>query len=121
MPRRKNKLFNAYAQAVNKRNGRTGALFEGRFREVQVDNESYLLHLCRYIHGNPVKAGLVTTLEEWSYSNYLEWIGARPGTLVDDPFVTDFFPNRLDYKEFVLDYLRGIDELPNDIKQYLFS
>ena len=114
-------LFNAYAQAVNKQNGRTGALFEGRFKDVHVDNEGYLLHLCRYIHGNPVKAGLVTTLEEWPYSNYLEWLDERPGTLIDVQFVDDFFPNRTDYREFVLDYLRGIDDLPPDIEQYLFS
>lgn len=114
-------LFNAYAQAVNKQNGRTGTLFAGRFKDVHVDNEAYLLHLCRYIHGNPVKAGLVTALEEWPYANYLEWIGERPGSLVDDQFVTSFFPNRLAYKAFVLDYLRGIDELPPDIQHYLFS
>lgn len=114
-------LFNAYAQALNRQIDRSGALFEGRFKDVHVDNDGYLLHLCRYIHGNPVKVGLVASLEEWLYSNYLEWVGERPGTLVDDDFVNDFFPNRQDYKEFVLDYLRGIDELPSDIKQYLFE
>jgi hypothetical protein len=114
-------LFNAYAQALNKQTGRTGALFEGRFKDVHVDREPYLLHLCRYIHANPVKAGLVTSPEEWPYSNYPEWIGERPGTLVDQDFVDAFFPNRPDYREFVLDYLRGIDDLPPDIQQYLFE
>ncbi len=114
-------LFNAYAQALNKQANRSGALFEGRFKDVHVDNDAYLLHLCRYIHGNPVKAGLVTMLEEWPYSNFLEWVGERPGTLVDYDFINAFFPNRHDYKEFVLDYLRGIDDLPPDIKQYLFE
>ena len=114
-------LFNAYAQALNRENGRSGALFEGRFKDVHIDNYAYLLHLCRYIHGNPVKAGLVPMPEAWAFSNYLEWIGERPGKLVDYAFVDEFFPNRADYKEFVLDYLRGIDELPDDIKQYLFE
>lgn len=113
-------LFNAYAQALNRQTGRSGALFEGRFKDVHIDKASYLRHLCRYIHANPVKAGLVTTLEAWPYSNYPEWVGERAGTLVDHDFVDTYFPNRQDYKEFVLDYLRGIDELPADIKQYLF-
>jgi putative transposase len=52
-------LFNAYTQALNKEIGRTGTLFEGRFRSVWVDQEAYLLHLCRYIHANPAKAGLI--------------------------------------------------------------
>ena len=114
-------LFNAYAQALNNQIERTGALFEGRFKDVHVDNDAYLLHLCRYIHANPVKAGMVTALEEWPYSNYLEWVEERPGKLVDLDFVNDFFPNRHAYKEFVLEYLHGIDELPPDIKQYLFE
>ena len=113
-------LFNAYAQALNRQNGRSGALFEGRFKDVHVDDDAYLLHLCRYIHGNPVKAGLVMLPEHWAFSNYMEWIGERPGKLVDAAFVDAFFPRRVDYQEFVLDYLRGIDELPEDIKQYLF-
>lgn len=114
-------LFNAYSQALNQQIGRTGTLFEGRFKDVHVDKESYLLHLCRYIHGNPVKACLVTSPAEWQYSNYLEWIGERPGKLVDHDFVDAFFSNRQDYQEFVLDYLRGIDDLPPDIEQYLFG
>ena len=56
-------------------------LFEGPFKAIHVDRESYLLHLCRYIHANPVRHGLVSDLERWPYSNYLEWIGARDGEL----------------------------------------
>jgi len=116
-----NAIFNAYAQAVNLQQGRSGTLFEGRFRDVWVDKEGYLLHLCRYIHANPVKAGLVSSLLDWPYSNYHEWIGERPGTLVDLDFVDTYFLQRDSYTEFVLDYLRGEDDLPKDIQQYLFE
>jgi len=61
--------------------------------------------LCRYIHANPVKDGLVEHLEEWPYSNYLEWIGLRQGTLVDRDFIADTFPDAIEYEEFVRDYL----------------
>ncbi|MCI0576758.1 MAG: transposase [Chloroflexi bacterium] len=113
-------LFNAYSQALNNQQERTGTLFEGRFKDVHVDREPYLLHLCRYIHGNPVKAGLVTTLEEWPYSNYHEWIKARPGSLVDHEFIDAYFPNRQEYTTFILDYLHGLDQLPDGINAYLF-
>ncbi len=46
---------------------------------------------CRYIHANPVKHGQVADLMEWPYSNYLEWIGERNGTLVDRDFVREHF------------------------------
>ena len=65
-------LFNAYVQALNLQQGRTGTLFEGRFKHRRVDQWEYLMILCRYIHLNPVKAKLVTRPEDWAYSNYRE-------------------------------------------------
>ena len=70
-----NVVFSAYVQALNKRLGRKGPLFESRFKHVHVDKDEYILHLCRYIHLNPVKAGLVNNPRKWFFSNYLEWIG----------------------------------------------
>ncbi|VAW31914.1 hypothetical protein MNBD_CHLOROFLEXI01-3643 [hydrothermal vent metagenome] len=116
-----NVLFNAYVQAINWQRSRSGTLFEGRFKHKLVDRDEYLIHLCRYIHANPVKAGLVTRLEDWPYSNYPEWIGERPGKLVDHDFVDAYFPERQNYTEFVLDYLRNVESLPKDIQQYLFD
>ena len=98
-----NVLFNAYVQAVNRQQGRKGTLFEGRFRHVWVDREEYLIHLCRYIHLNPVKAGLVAEIGDWPYSNYLEWIGERAGRLKDDVFIRDRFPTPEAYQRFVAD------------------
>jgi putative transposase len=98
-----NVLFNAYVQAVNRQQDRKGTLFEGRFRHVWVDREEYLIHLCRYIHLNPVKAGLVAEIGDWPYSNYLEWIEQRAGTLKDDVFIRDRFPTPEAYQRFVAD------------------
>ncbi len=99
-----NVLFNAYVQAVNRQQRRKGTLFEGRFRHVHIDREEYLIHLCRYIHMNPVKAALVTRPEEWLYSNYLEWIDRRAGTLIDNAFVRARFQTAEAYQQFVVDY-----------------
>ena len=98
-----NVLFNAYVQAVNRQRERKGTLFEGRFRHVLVDRDEYLVHLCRYIHLNPVKAKLVSKPEDWPYSNYLEWIGQRAGSLKDEPFIHQHFSNREEYRRFVAD------------------
>ena len=99
-----NVLFNAYVQAVNRQRGRTGTLFEGRFRHAWVDCEEYLVHLCRYIHLNPVRANLVSKPEDWPYSNCLEWFGEREGTLKDAKFVLEHFSSSEDYRQFVADY-----------------
>lgn len=96
-------LFNAYVQAVNLQQGRSGTLFQGRFRHVLVDREEYLVYLCRYIHRNPVKAKLVARLEDWPYSNYLEWIGQRNGSLKDDAFIRSRFDTADAYSQFTAD------------------
>ena len=50
---------------------------------LQIEDHAHLVHLCRYIHANPVAHGLVEAVEEWAYSNYPEWVELRAGTLVD--------------------------------------
>jgi REP element-mobilizing transposase RayT len=113
-------LFNSYVQALNTQQDRTGTLFEGRFKHKCVDDWEYLITLCRYIHLNPVKAGLVTKPEEWIYSNYRDWIGLRDGVLVDKEFVKDHFPNPEEYEKFVNDM---VDELKSHekINKYIFD
>jgi putative transposase len=75
------RLSVAYTKAINKRFDRSGALFQGRFQTIHVNDPNYLIHLSRYIHLNPVKAGFVNRAEEWEFSSYPEYVGLRSGTL----------------------------------------
>lgn len=113
-------LFNAYVQALNLQQGRTGTLFEGRFKHKCVDQWEYLMLLCRYIHLNPVKAKLVVRPEDWAYSNYREWIGLRDGALVDKVFVQDHFPSAEEYVKFVND-VEDEKKSYEKISKYLFD
>jgi REP-associated tyrosine transposase len=81
------RVFNSYTKAYNKRYEQSGTLFEHRFQAKAILNSAHLLHLCRYIHANPVKDGLVADPADWPYSNYLEWVGERNGTIVDREFI----------------------------------
>ncbi len=114
------KLSVSYTKSINKRFQRVGVLFQGQFQAKPILTSSYLLNLCRYIHGNPVKDGLVADVSQWQYSNYLEWIGERDGKLVDKAFVQDNFDTPDEYRKFVLEYLRT-RQLPDDIQRYLDS
>jgi len=100
------RVFNSYSKAYNKRYGHSGTLFEGPYKAIRVVQESHLLHLCRYIHANPVKHGFVDHLDDWPYSNYPEWMGARSYALVDRVFIAAYFPTVAAYRDFVLDYLQ---------------
>jgi putative transposase len=75
------RLSVAYTKAMNRRYNRVGALFQGQFQAIAVDSDEYLYHLTRYIHLNPVKAGLVAHPKEWAFSSYREYAGLRSGTL----------------------------------------
>ncbi len=114
-------VFNSYAKAFNKRYNRSGTLFEGRYKSILIDQDAYLLHICRYIHANPVKASLVKKPEEWPFSNYLEWIGKRGGTLVDLNFVRKHFVDSVLYRSFVEEYLSGEEQFPKNINAYLLD
>lgn len=58
------KLLTWYAQYFNRRHNRTGHLFQNRYKSILCDEENYLLALIRYIHLNPVRAQIVSTIEE---------------------------------------------------------
>lgn len=99
------RVFNSYSKAFNRRYGHSGTLFQGNYRVVHVQRDEHLLHLWRYIHANPVKDGLIADVALWPHSNYLEWVGERPGALVDRAFVAEWFPAPEDYRAFLADYL----------------
>jgi len=111
-------IFNSYVQSLNLRMERSGTLFEGRFKHRRVNDETYLLNLCRYIHANPVLHGIVDDPAMWQFSNYLEWVGQRPGNLVDRAFITKYFDSPAAYELYVLEYLRE-RELPQPLAEYL--
>ncbi len=101
----------AYTQAINRRFDRTGTLFESRFQAIHIDREAYLMHLSRYIHLNPVKAGLAEFPEGWEYSSYREYVGLREGTLPDIEPILREFASRSAYRRFVESGIQGEDEL----------
>jgi hypothetical protein len=64
-----------YTRWLNWREKRTGHLFQGRYKAVLVDGDSYLLELARYIHFNPVRAGMVTKPDEYRWSGHRAYLG----------------------------------------------
>jgi len=66
-----------YTQWMNRRKDRAGHLFQGRYKALLVDADSYLLELVRYIHLNPVRAGMVKFPEEYLWSSHLAYLGEK--------------------------------------------
>ena len=112
------KFLISYTKAINKRFSRVGSLFQGQFQAKPIQTYSHLLNLCVYIHANPVKDGLVALPEDWIYSNYLEWLDQRDGTLVDQEFIQEHFGSPAEYQELAMRYVKT-RYLPEDMRKYL--
>ena len=100
-------LNGCYSQSFNRRHGRCGHVFQGRYSAVLVEKQTYLLELARYIVLNPVRARMVHTAEEWPWSSYRGAIGrqALPEGVSTDWILASFGENRdkaiQGYKQFV--------------------
>ena len=70
-------LLSSYAQAINKRNGSTGSLFQQntKAKPIVQGDKNYDLTCFHYIHQNPIEARLVTKMEDWPYSSFRDYMG----------------------------------------------
>ncbi len=97
-----------YTRHVNGRERRIGHLFQGRYKAILVDAESYLLELVRYVHLNPVRAGLCERPEAWRWSGHRAYLGrAAAPWLTTDWVLSLLAPREGDaraaYRAFVAD------------------
>jgi len=67
-----------YTRYINSARNETGHLFQGRYKALLIDGDSYLVELVRYIHCNPVRAGLVANPNEYQWSSHNAYLGRNP-------------------------------------------
>lgn len=72
------RLLGRFTQRFNRRHGRVGHLFQGRYKAILCERESYLKELVRYIHLNPVRAGIVAKPESYAWSSHRAYVGLVP-------------------------------------------
>ena len=72
-------LNGVYTQHFNRSHGKTGHVFQGRYKAILVEKDSYLLELARYVVLNPVRAGMVGDARDWPWSSYRAMTGEVPG------------------------------------------
>ena len=98
-------LNGVYTLRFNRRYGRVGHLFQGRYKAILVDKCSYLLELSRYVVLNPVRAQMVGHPGDWPWSSYRYTLGEveSPDWLATDAMLLQFSSNR----ERACEKLRG--------------
>ncbi len=107
-----------YTQRYNRRHRKDGQLFRGRYKAVVVDGDSYLLEVLRYIHRNPMRAGLVKNLADFTWSSHKGYTSrAKEWDWLYKDFMLSIFSEKNSqakkaYVEFVL------QQEPEEIKQF---
>lgn len=89
-------LNGSYTQRSNRKHGRVGHVFQGRYKAILVDRENYLLEVARYVVLNPVRAGMVRQAQDWPWSSYDAMTGQAdaPRWLTTDALLSVFGTER---------------------------
>ena len=104
------RLLTGYAQQFNRRHRRHGQLFQNRYKSFLCEEDAYLLELVRYIHLNPLRAGLVESMDElnqYPYSGHSALMGKIERKWQDVDYILNYFGNkdgaaRTSYLEYVI-------------------
>ncbi len=104
-------LSQRYTVWMNRRQGRTGHLFQGRYKAILLDADAYLLELVRYVHLNPARAGIVKGPEEYAWSSHRAYVGREKIPWLTTDWVLAQFSEeqgvaRRRYREFIMGGLR---------------
>ena len=87
------RFFLGYSKAINKRENRTGSLFQKNFQRKFVDSETYAKQLVSYIHNNPVHHGFTDDCSKYKWSSYKSFLSSKP-TKVKRDIVLDWFDRK---------------------------
>lgn len=103
------RISSSYVYWYNLKYDRSGHLFQGRFKSEIVEDESYFLTVLRYIHQNPVKAGIVVNVYDYRWSSFHEYLGYRK--IVDIDFALRLFSkNREKGIRIYIEYMQEKNE-----------
>ena len=95
-----------YTQRYNRLHGYEGQLFRGRFKSILVEEDNYLLELVRYIHRNPLRAGMVETLDGYLWSSHHGYLSSSKGwDWIHKDFILAMFSKEKNKKRAYLQFV----------------
>ena len=106
------RLLTSFTKYFNLNNKTWGHLFQGRYKAILCEKDSYLLELVRYIHLNPVRAKIAEKPKDWNWSGHKKYLGMSQDVFVDEEEVLQYFSDskskaRVLYEEFVRDGIKA--------------
>jgi REP-associated tyrosine transposase len=99
-------LQQSFTQYFNRRHKKSGHLFEGRYKAIVCQEDPYLLELIRYIHLNPVRAGIVNAAEKYEYSGHHAYVRSKATEIIEPARVLRMLGGSRGYQKFVQEGLK---------------
>lgn len=106
-------VINGYTEYFNKKYKRIGALTQGRFKAVKIENDETLIHISRYIHLNPCVAGIVDNPKQYAWSSYKYFLAKEANLFCKKDIILKYFQSANSYEEFVLNQINYGKNLEN--------
>ncbi len=99
-------INSSYTTYFNVKRKRAGHLLQGRYKSILVDRDAYATELSRYIHLNPVRAGIVNVPEDYPWTSYRYFTDENAPSWLTTGFILEYFSDRIEtakgkYKQFV--------------------
>jgi putative transposase len=97
-----------YTRWINRRQSRTGHLFQGRYKALLIDADSYLLELVRYIHLNPMRVGIASAPGDYPWTSHRAYLGMDALPWLETDWILGSFGKRREqarklYQQFIMD------------------
>jgi putative transposase len=105
-------IMTSYSRYFNSKYGRSGSLFESRYKASRISNDTYLMHISRYIHLNP------RNWKTYPYSSIAYYAEKTAADWLNSARILELFPSSTAYLEFVDDY-NDIRDVYEEIKHEL--
>lgn len=101
-------LNGVYTQRYNSTHGYDGQLFRGRFKSILVEEDNYLLEIVRYIHKNPLRAGMVSQLEDYRWFSHPDYLASRQeGEWLYTDVILNMLSEKTDIRQAYLKFMHN--------------
>jgi REP element-mobilizing transposase RayT len=114
------KFSTGYTKYFNEKHNRSGSLFQGPFKAVEIKTDSQLHYVSAYINGNS-EIHKIAKAESYKYSSYLDYLNKRQGMLCNKSIILDDFESVRDYKKYVEWVIKNSSEIKKEIKECLIE
>jgi putative transposase len=110
------KRLGGYTSYFNKKNKRSGSLFQGTYKSAPIKTDEQLYYTSAYINGN-AEIHKMTNAEKWPYSSYQDYLGKRTGRLCNKQIILRNFKDINEYRNYTKDVIANSREIKEEMKK----